>query len=106
MRDLLCCDSAASRGISSVVKVPAGFGRPSSRYHASANPFATAANGIIGSTTNHLMGGFTAVANEAIRPDGDVQGAFATTAVNGILSGRGRVRLTSRSAPRGEELLT
>lgn len=69
------------------VKVPADFGKASSHYRAAETPFATAANEIIGSTTNHMMGGFTAVVNEAIRPGGDVQGNFATTAVNGILSG-------------------
>lgn len=79
--------SALSRGLSSVVKVPGNFGTPSSNAHAAMTPFATGANEVIGQTTNHLMGGFSAVANEAIRPGGDLQGNFGTTALNGILSG-------------------
>lgn len=79
--------SALSRGLSSVVKVPGNFGTPSSNAHAAMTPFATGANEVIGQTTNHLMGGFSAVTNEAIRPGGDLQGNFGTTALNGILSG-------------------
>ena len=59
----------------------------STASHAAATPLATGVNEIISGTTNHVMGGFTSVVNEAVRPGGDIQGNFATTAVNGIISG-------------------
>ena len=79
--------SALSRGIGSVVRVPADFGVASSAQHAAATNLATGANEIIRGTTNHLMERIASVANEAVRPGGDIQGNFGTTALNGIPSG-------------------
>jgi hypothetical protein len=79
--------SALSKGPSSVVKVPGDFGTSSTNAHAGTTPFATGANEVIGQTINHLMGGFTAVTDQATRLGGDLQGNFGNTALNGILSG-------------------
>lgn len=49
-------------------------------------PLATATNEVTALATNHAMGVASAIANEAIRPGGDLGHNLAMTAMNGALS--------------------